>query len=189
MLATRMAATGTRVSSAPEGVQPAADDGALVLAKQPLDPLERDGIHVPRVARDVSHPLHAAVVGSVKTVIHARGQPQRREQPAAVVAHQLIVVQQIRQRIRKALRLQHGSVLHLTACAHQRVAGTRQDAPVRRRGPRTVLELAGKAGVQALESSAPGIAQIEVRKHPPQGNCRTRTPRDARCGSTNPRIG
>ena len=36
MLATRMAATGTSVSSAPDG-QPAADHGAFVLAKQPLD--------------------------------------------------------------------------------------------------------------------------------------------------------
>ena len=95
--------------------------------------LQRDGIHVPRVARDVRHLLHAAVVGRVKAVIHARGQPQRREPPAAVVAHQLIVAQQIRQRIRKALRLQHRSVLHPAAGAHQRIAGTRQHARDRRR--------------------------------------------------------
>ncbi len=76
--------------------QAAADDGPLVLAEQPLDPLERDGIDVPGVARDVIHLLDAAIVGRVKAVVHARGEPQGRELAAAVVAHEFLIAQQVR---------------------------------------------------------------------------------------------
>ncbi len=55
MLATRIAATGTSMQAG-RPAELEIDDRALVLAEQPLDALQRDRIHVPRVARDVDAP-------------------------------------------------------------------------------------------------------------------------------------
>ena len=77
MLATRIAATGTSVTAWPVAVERRPQDGALVLAEQLLDALERDRVDVPGVAGDVGHLLDAAVMRRVEAVIHARGQPQR----------------------------------------------------------------------------------------------------------------
>ena len=58
------------------GFQPCADHRALVLAEQPLDPLQRDRIDVPGVAMDQRDPLDMRVMRRVEAVIHARRQPQ-----------------------------------------------------------------------------------------------------------------
>ena len=50
---------------------------ALVLAEQPLDALQRDRVHVPGVARDVSDALDPPVMRRVEAMIHAGGEPQR----------------------------------------------------------------------------------------------------------------
>ncbi len=54
------------------GLEPAADDRALVLAEQILDSLQRNRIHVPRVAGDIGHLLDRAVMRRVEAVVHAR---------------------------------------------------------------------------------------------------------------------
>ena len=70
MLATRMAATGTSVSASPVG-KPRLKHRPLVLAEQPLDPLQRDRIDVPDIAMDERDPLDPAVVRRMKAMIHA----------------------------------------------------------------------------------------------------------------------
>ena len=77
MLATRMAATGTRVTALPPAVERRPHHRALVLAEQALDALERDRIDVPGIAGDVDDLLDPAIVRRVEAVIHARRQPQR----------------------------------------------------------------------------------------------------------------
>ena len=86
MLATRIAATGTSVTSWSAGRQARAQHGALVLAEQPLDALERDRVDVPGVAGDVGDLLDAAVVRRVEAVVHAGRQPQRHVAAVAVEA-------------------------------------------------------------------------------------------------------
>src|ERR1700680_1009349 len=56
--------------------QPAANDGAFVLAKQLFDPPQRDWIDVPGVSGNIVHLLDAAIVGRMEAVIHAGSQPQ-----------------------------------------------------------------------------------------------------------------
>ena len=55
MLATRIAATATRVTGSPARRQRHRHDRPFVLAEQPLDALERDRIDVPGVAGNVDH--------------------------------------------------------------------------------------------------------------------------------------
>src|SRR2546430_1244816 len=52
------------------GLQTAADDRTLVLAKQTLDALQRDRVDVPAIAEDGSHLLDPAIMRRVKAVIH-----------------------------------------------------------------------------------------------------------------------
>ena len=105
MLATRIAATGTSVSGL-AGRQTRADHRALVLAEQPLDPLQRDRIDVPDVAMDQRDALDMRVIRRVEAVIHARGQPQRDEASVAVLLDQRGIAEQIEQRIGRALDLE-----------------------------------------------------------------------------------
>ena len=171
MLATRIAATGTSVSSAPRG-QPAANHGALVPAKEPLDPLKRDGIDVPGVPRDVIHLFHPAVVRRVKAVVHARGQPQGRVPAVAVVADQFVVAQKVVQGIRKPLGLHDPALHHVAEGADQPVAGAGQHFRVGVDGPRAVLELAREAIAQALEARLLRLAEIEIREQAPHPDAR-----------------
>ena len=53
MLATRIDATGTSVTSVIAGVEARPHDGALVLAEQLLDAADGDGVGVPGVAGEV----------------------------------------------------------------------------------------------------------------------------------------
>ena len=105
MLATRMAATGTSVSASPVASR-VSDHRALVLAEQPLDPLQRDRIDVPGVAMDEGHLLDPAVMRRVEAVIHARRQPQRDEAAVAVLLDQRGIAEQVEQRVGRALDLE-----------------------------------------------------------------------------------
>ncbi len=71
MLATRMAATGTSVTTCSLAASLVRKHGALILAEQLLDAFERDRIDVPGVARNVGHLLDAAVMRRMKTMVHA----------------------------------------------------------------------------------------------------------------------
>ena len=94
MLATRIAATGTRVSASPLSRR-GPDHRALVLAEQLLDPLQRDRIDVPGIAGDEGDLLDPAVMRRVEAVIHARGQPQRDEAAVAMRLDQRGIAEQV----------------------------------------------------------------------------------------------
>ena len=95
MLATRTAATGTRVTACPVAVSLVRSTRAFVLAEQLFDPPERDRIDVPGVAGDVGHLLDAAIMRRVEAVVHARGQPQRDVAAVAVGLDQVGIAQQV----------------------------------------------------------------------------------------------
>ena len=84
---------------------------ALVLAEQPLDPLQRDRIDVPDVAMDERDLLDPAIIWRVEAVIHARRQPQGDEAAVAVPLDQRGIAEQIEQRIGRALDLEQFGVL------------------------------------------------------------------------------
>src|SRR5439155_1048644 len=119
------------------GLQAGPDDRALVLTKQPLDPLQRDRIDIPGVAMDQSYPLDPAIMRRVEAVIHARGQPQRDETSIAVLLHQRGIAKQVEQRVRRALDLEQLAVGDLAECADDAVAWTDHDRWVGINGPET----------------------------------------------------
>ena len=153
--------------------QPAADDRALVLAEQPLDALQRDRIDVPGVARDVVDLLHAAVVGRMEAVVHARGQAQRHVLAAAVVAHQLGVAAADppagTESPSPAAPIRPATCPQAPTIASQGLTST---AGIGVDRPRAVLELAREAVVQALERVVLRFAQIQIGEQPPQARCR-----------------
>jgi hypothetical protein len=112
----------------------------------------------------------------MEAVIHARGQAQRRVLAFLVVAHQLRIAQQIEQRVRESLRLQHGTLPHPPAGADQRIAGADQNMRVRIDGAYAVLEFADEAIVQAFEVRLFCLAQIKIGEQPPQGDARAAHP-------------
>ena len=133
MLATSTAATGTSVTLSPLACERGADHRALVLAEQPLDPLERDRIDVPGVAGNVGDLIDAAVVRRVEAVVHARGQPQGHVAAVAVGLDQVAVAQQILQRVGKALGLIEARAGNRAAGADDGVARADQDLRPRHR--------------------------------------------------------
>src|SRR5262245_31879889 len=52
--------------------KPRPTNSALVLAKKLVYPFEGGRVDIPSVARNISDLFHAAVVGRVKTMVHAR---------------------------------------------------------------------------------------------------------------------
>ena len=102
-------------------------------------------------------------------MIHARGQPQRRVLATLVVTHEVRVAQEIEERVREPLRLQHRPSSDRSAGADQRVAGTHQGAGVGIDWTHAVPQFAGKALVHALEARFLRFAQVEIGEQPPQG--------------------
>jgi hypothetical protein len=166
MLATKMAATGTRVMSVPAGGKRQRMIARSFLQNKRSTRLS--AVYIPGVARDVVHLFHAAIVRRMKAVIHARGESQRRELAVAIVAREFRIAEKIRQGICEALGLQHRALVHLTAGTHQCVAGTRQKAGIHLDRPRSVRKFAREAVVQAGEAGFLCVRQIEVGEHPPQ---------------------
>src|SRR5262249_36626107 len=115
---------GHRVSA---GGETRAQQRAFILAEQLLDPAQLHWIYMPGVARHVGHSIDAAIVRRVETVVHARGQPQRRIAAVAVRVDQIVVAQQILQRVGESLDLIEAGAGDAAAGADDRVAGTDQD--------------------------------------------------------------
>src|SRR5262245_60610935 len=118
------------------------DDGALVLAKELLDPRERDRVHVPSVAGDVRDLANAGVHRSVEPVIHRRAEPERRERSVAQPLTKRRVRDEILEIIREALRLVDAGALDRAARSDDRVARARDDLWAQIDRPRAVAELA-----------------------------------------------
>ncbi len=147
--------------------QPRADHRAFVLAEQLFYAPERDRIDVPGVARNVGHMLDRAVVRRVEAVIHARGEAERDIAAVPVGLDQRRVIQQIPQRIGKTLGLQRIGAVEAPAGADDAVAGARKHVRGGVDTPRTGLQLAGEAGVQALEALLLRIPKVEIGKQAP----------------------
>jgi hypothetical protein len=77
------------------------------------------------------------------------------------------VAEQVRQRIRKPLRLEHARAVDLAASADDRIAGAHQHRRIGIHRSRARPEFAGEAVVQAVEVSLPRVAQVEVREQAP----------------------
>ena len=144
------------------------DDGSFVLAEELLHPSDGDGIRVPGVAGDIGHLFNLAIVGRVKAMIHARRQPQRDVAAVAVQAHELVVDQEILQGIGKTLGLDQLIPHDGTRAPDDGVAGTDQDGRIWVDGPRSDLQLADEAVVQAAKLGRRGVAQIDVGELAPQ---------------------
>ena len=142
MLATRIAATGTRVITMPEGRSIVRMTRALILAEQFGDAVERDRIDVPCVAGNVNDLVDDAVVWRMEAVIHAGRQPQRNVLAVAIELDELRVDQQILQRVGKSFGLDQLVPVDPSAGADNRIAGTGYD-------------IAGRSRPDARRASAP----------------------------------
>ena len=161
--------------------QPAADDGAFVLAEQTLDASERDRIDVPGVAGDVGHLLHAAVIGCMEAVIHAGGEAQRHEGAVEVVAspapHRRADPSACRGNPWPAAPTPAITwPISPTMPSHGLTSIVRIGST--RRAPS--FSCAGKELLQAAKARVPRIAQIERREESPDRRCRYGTARAAR---------
>ena len=114
-------------------------------------------------------------------MIHAGGEPKRRELAAAIVIDQFCVAEQIDQGIGEPLGLQHRAVLDPPTGAHQRIAGTREHGGVSVDRPGSRFELAREAFVQAVETFRLGLAQVQIGEQPPNrdGGCTKPGPLDS----------
>ena len=103
-------------------------------------------------------------------MIHARSEAQRRELTAPVVLHQLVVGQEVLERIRKSLRLKYRPLFDPPAGADQGIAGTREQGGIGLDRSRAILQPPREAVVQTPEPGLSRLAQIEVGEQPPQGD-------------------
>ena len=104
----------------------------------------------------------------MEAVVHARRQPQRHVRSVQVAVHQLLIAQQVHQRVGKSLGLQHRSAGDRAHGANDSVARAHQYGGVGVDAARTVLELAREAFMQAPEAGAARFAQVELAEQPPQ---------------------
>src|SRR5262245_55313042 len=74
-------------------------DRALIPAEELLDSLQRDGIDVPGISRNVSHATDSGVAGRVKAVVHASAKTQSDELPSAVSCHESVVAEEVLQAV------------------------------------------------------------------------------------------
>ena len=151
-------------------VQPGAQKGTLVLAKQFLHPLQRNRVDVPGVAGKVTHPLHRAVLRRVKAVVHAGAQAQRHKVALVPGTRVLIRTNQIGQRVGKAFGLEELPRFDAPVRADKSIYRAAHHRRVHVDGPRALLELAGKAVVHAGEAAFFRFTEVEVREVFPDGD-------------------
>jgi glycosyltransferase involved in cell wall biosynthesis len=142
--------------------EPSTQHRAFVLAEQAIDAPERDRVHVPGLAFDVAHLLDAAVMRRMKAVIHAGTQPQGYVDAVAEGTRELVVVDQLRQRVGEPLGLDQLGAGDRAARADDRVAGADEHAGILGDGPRAIAQRAHEAVVQAAEARLPGVRQVYV---------------------------
>src|SRR5262249_6913104 len=69
-------------------------NGALILAEEFFNAVERDGIDIPGISGDVSHAADRAVARRVETVIHTCAETKRDELAAPVTLDEAVIAQQ-----------------------------------------------------------------------------------------------
>src|SRR5215831_20381270 len=137
------------------------DYGPLVLAEQFFDAPQRDRIHVPGVAGNVSHALDTAVMRRMESMIHARRQPQRHVTAVAMPLDQLRRSQQVFQCVRKALDLEELGVLNRAQGTDDCIAGADDNIWIAIDRPCALSQLAREAIVHASELALFGLAKIQ----------------------------
>ena len=111
------------------------DDHALVAAVEARHTRQRRRVHVPGVARDVTHRRHAAVIRRVEPVVHRRGEPDRDVVAIAAARREVGVLQQIVERVGESLGLDEGRVGDVTGGDDDAVARAHDDAGAGVDGP------------------------------------------------------
>ena len=111
--------------------------------------------------------LDLDVIGRMKMVVHARGQPQRRIGAVAIERGVAGIPEQLLQPIARALDLKKPVAVDPAAGADDRVARAGQDFGIRIERPRAVAQLANEAIVQAAEFRLASVGQVDVAEQPP----------------------
>jgi hypothetical protein len=106
----------------------------------------------------------------VKTVVHARGEPQRHVAAVAVEIDRVLLAQQIRDRVSRSLDLQEARAIQGTGRADDCVAWAHQDLGAAIDRSRAFPELPDEAIVHAAKPGLLGIAQIEIGKEAPDAD-------------------
>src|SRR5437868_5448934 len=102
----------------------------------------------------------------MEAVIHARFQPQRRIAAVAISFDEILIAEQIPQRVWKPFGLVHLGAGNFAASPDNRVAGTDQDLGALVDRADAILEFADETIVQAIELLLLGLAEIEIGKQP-----------------------
>ena len=114
-----------------------------------------------------AHLFDPAIMRRVKSVIHARGQPQRDELPVAVLLSQRRIAEQVRQRIGRALDLVEFVVANSSERADNAIRRADHDRRIGIGRPQAGTKLAGETVVHALEFALPGFRKVELGEQPP----------------------
>ena len=144
------------------------NDGVLVLAVELLDAADGDRVGVPGVARKVVEVDDPAVVRGMEPVVHAGRQPQRHVAPVAVESFEHRIVEEIVQRVREPLGLNHDVAVDRPRGAHDGVAGAHQHVRVGIDRAHARLELANEAVVQAVERRLGRLVEIGIGEQAPE---------------------
>ena len=163
--------------------------GALILAEQRLDPAQRDGVHVPGVARDGGDPLHRAAFGAVEAMVHVRSESQGDEAAILEIGSGLGTAEKIADRIRKPFRLEGLHALDRPEGADQTVAGAHQDAGIRIHRAYPRLQFPGEAFLEARKALVLRFAEVEVGEQAPQSDGDPCEQRVADAAQTSHRVG
>src|SRR5215471_4679082 len=103
----------------------------------------------------------------VKTVIHARRQPQRHVPGVSMCIDHIAITHEIIQCVGAVLDLIERGLGDRAACPDDRVARAYDNLRIVLDGPCTVLEFADKAIVQASEMRFLRFTEIQIRKETP----------------------
>src|SRR5688500_3267677 len=103
----------------------------------------------------------------METMVHARGQAERRVLTVAIAAGKLWIDQELRERVRHAFGLDQHAGADDTRAPHDGVARAHEHAWIRVDRPRAGLELSDEAVVETLELGFERVVELEIREQLP----------------------
>ena len=142
---------------------------ALILAEELFHSLERYGINIPCISGNVFHAANASGAWSMKAMVHACPEAQRHELAATVLFNELLIVQQLHQRIGKAFGLDKLVPLNIAEGADDGVARTHDDTRIAINRPDPVSKLAHETISKAGEVLSLGFIELDIRIKKPPG--------------------